>query len=291
MLMGLAARAYSQEVPVVAVQVNGVELHYIEKGAGEPLILLHGGQGDYRSWGPQIAVLSDRYRIISYSRRYNFPNQNPLTGRNHSAQVEAEDLAAFIDKLHLKNVNLVGTSIGAATALTYALRHPKNVRSMVLAEPPLHRLVSGTPRGGALFQQFMSDIQDAARRRFEAGDDIGAMRIFVDGFAGAGRFDGLPAEARLGVMQNAGFFKAITASNDPYPEVSAKTLAQLRIPTLIITGERTIELHRLVDQELARLMPNVQEATIPGAGHGSPRENPQAFNEALLAFLSSSRHR
>ena len=291
MLVGLGAPAYSQEFPVVAVQVNGIELHYIETGAGEPLILLHGGQGDYRSWAAQIAVLSDRYRVISYSRRYNFPNQNPLTGHNHSAQVEAEDLAAFVDKLHLRNVSLVGTSIGAATALTYALRYPKNVRSMVLAEPPLHRLVSGTPRGAPLFRQFMRDIQDAARRRFDAGDDIGAMRIFVDGFAGTGRFDGLSADVRLGVMQNAGFFKAIAASNDPYPEVSPKSLGQLHIPTLIITGERTIELHKLVDQELARLLPNVQEATIPGAGHGSPRENPQAFNEALLAFLSSGGHR
>ena len=53
--------------------------------------------------------------------------------------VEAADLAALIKALKLKHVNLVGTSMGAATALTMAVEYPKLVRSLVLAEPPLSR--------------------------------------------------------------------------------------------------------------------------------------------------------
>ena len=117
--------------------VNGVELHYISAGTGEPVILLHGGQGDYRSWEPQMASLSRYYHVISYSRRYNYPNQNPQTATNHSALVEAADLAALIKALRLKRANLVGTSMGAATALTLAIEHPDMVRSLVLAEPPI----------------------------------------------------------------------------------------------------------------------------------------------------------
>src|SRR3989442_12106834 len=63
-------QAIGQSTQPTKIRVRGVELHYIEQGQGEPLILLHGGQGDYRSWEPQMKVLSQQYRVISYSRRY-----------------------------------------------------------------------------------------------------------------------------------------------------------------------------------------------------------------------------
>src|SRR5437762_14031530 len=91
-------QAIGQGAQPTKIRVRGVELHYIEQGQGEPLILLHGGQGDYRSWEPQMKVLSQQYRVISYSRRYNYPNNNPLTAKYHSAYTEADDLAAFIDR-------------------------------------------------------------------------------------------------------------------------------------------------------------------------------------------------
>ena len=58
------------------------------------------------------------------------------------------------------------------------------------------------------------------------------------------------------------------------------------MPILIITGENTIRIHKLVNDELARLLPKAERATIPKAGHGSARENPQAFNDAVLIFLA-----
>src|SRR6476660_9523421 len=118
----LCVPAIAQSVSPTKIRVNDVELHYIEQGQGEPLILLHGGQGDYRSWEPQMKVLSPQYRVISYSRRYNYPNNNPFTAKYHSAYTEADDLAAFIRRLKLGRVHLVGTSIGAFTALVLAVR-------------------------------------------------------------------------------------------------------------------------------------------------------------------------
>jgi pimeloyl-ACP methyl ester carboxylesterase len=112
------------------------------------------------------------------------------------------------------------------------------------------------------------------------------MRILVDGFAGTRRFDNLPPEARAAVMQNSRFFKAVTVYSDPAPHFSKESVKQLRIPILIITGENTFKLPRVINQELERLLPNAERATIPNAGHGSPRENPQAFNEAVLRFLT-----
>ena len=76
----LWCQAAGQSAGPIKVRANGVDLHYTERGRGEPLILLHGGQGDYRSWGAQVEALSPHYRVISYSRRYNYPNDNPLDG-------------------------------------------------------------------------------------------------------------------------------------------------------------------------------------------------------------------
>ena len=284
----LAAAAHAAPPPPTKIIVNGVELHYISAGAGEPVILLHGGQGDYRSWEPQMAALSRYYHVISYSRRYNYPNQNPQTATNHSVMVEAADLAALIKALRLKRANLVGTSMGAATALTLAAQHPNMVRSLVLAEPPLLGWVKRFPDGAKLYEDFMQRIQNPAREAFAAGDDAGAMRFFVDGFASPGRFDKLSPEARLGVMQNAAFFRMMTRSENPYPDLERGALRQLRMPVLVITGEKTTEMHRRIDEELTRYIARARSATIPAAGHGSPRENPGAFTEVVENFLETS---
>jgi pimeloyl-ACP methyl ester carboxylesterase len=285
----LCVQTIGQSIQPTKIHVRHVELHYIEQGQGEPLILLHGGQGDYRSWGPQMKVLSPQFRVISYSRRYHYPNNNPLTANYHSAYTEADDLAALIRKLKLGRVHLVGTSIGAFTALVLAVKHPEMVRSLVLAEPPVHQWVKDSSVGAAAYKEFMTTIWEPATEAFKRGDDQGAMRILVDAFAGTGRFDSLPPEARAATMQNSRFFKANTLCSDPFPNLSKAKVAGLRIPVLIITGENTIKLHQLVNEELARLLPKAEQATIPNAGHGSPRENPQAFNEAVLRFFANHR--
>jgi len=187
----LGRQPIDQSVPPTKVHVRGVELHYIEQGQGEPLILLHGGQGDYRSWGPQMEAFSRHYRVICYSRRYNYPNNNPLMAKNHSAYVEADDLAAFIRKLKLGPVHLVGTSMGAFAALILAVKYPEMVRSLVLAEPPIHPWVRDSPDGAAVYREFRTTVWEPAAAAFKAGDDQGAIRILVDGFAGTHRFDNL----------------------------------------------------------------------------------------------------
>lgn len=285
----LCPQTIGQSVQPTRIRVHGIDLHYIEKGQGEPLILLHGGQGDYRSWEPQMIALATQFRVISYSRRYHYPNNNPLTAKYHSAYTESDDLAALIRKLRLGRVHLIGTSIGAFTALALAVKHPEMVRSLVLAEPPIHQWMKNSPSGAAAYQEFMTTIWQPAAEAFKRGDDEGAMRILVDGFAGAGRFDKLPSEARAAAMQNSRFFKASTSSSDPFPNLSKDRVRRLRVPVLIVTGENTITLHKLVNEELARLLPKAAQAIIPNAGHGSPRENPQAFNQALLKFFASHR--
>ena len=89
-------------------------------------------------------------------------------------------------------------------------------------------------------------------------------------------------------MQNAGFFKMMSRSEKPYPEIDRRALFSLRMPVLVITGEKTIEIHRRIDEELTKMIPRARSATIPAAGHGSPRENPGAFTEVVENFLETS---
>ena len=285
--MMLCRAVAGQSDGAVRIRVDGVELHYVESGRGEPLILLHGGQGDYRSWGAQMDALSRHYRVISYSRRYNYPNQNQLSATYRSAYSDADDLAAFIRHLDLGPVHLVGTSAGALAALVMAIDHPEMVRSLVLAEPPVHHWAKDDRNGRVLYREFLASIWKPAAAAFEAGDDLGAMRILVDGFGGSGRFDRLPPEGRAVAMQNSRFFKAATSSPDPFPAVPKSKVRRLRMPVLIVTGENTIPLHKFVNGELARLLPKARPVTIPQAGHGSARENPQAFNTAVQEFLET----
>ena len=277
----LQGNYYAQTPEVHKVRVRGIELTYIEKGEGEPLILLHGGQADYRSWIPHLLALGSRFRVIAYSRRYNFPNDNPINSSNHSAYVEADDLAAFIEKLGLRRVHLVGTSIGAYAALIVAVKHPKRVASLVLAEPNIHAWVENSPE----FKEFMSNAWTPAAAAFREGKDKDAMRYLVDIFGGSGTFDRMPPAASEIAMQNSRFFKAATLSTDHSPDISRVKVGQLRMPVLIINGENTFPMAKLIVKELEHVLPNAERAVIPNAGHASPRQNPIDFGNAVLKFM------
>ena len=263
------------------VTANGVELTYIERGSGPAVILLHGGQADYRAWDHAMGYLSKSYRVISYSRRYNYPNRNPITGDRHSAYVEAGDLAAFIEALKLKRVHLVGTSMGAYTALIYAVRKPAKVITLSIAEPNIHAWVKDTEA----FKDFYEHAWLPAASAFRSGDDAGAMRILVDKFGAPGTFDRMPPAAREMAMQNAKFFKAATLSTDHSPNIDKGKVRRMKVPVLLIQGEKTGAMTRAIVEEFAKVMPSAERVEIKGAGHGSPREKPEEFIKAVGDFM------
>lgn len=281
----LSGYARAQAAEPLHVHVNGVDLAYIEQGSGQPLILLHGGLGDYSSWQPQLQPLAERFRVIAYSRRYSYPNHNPSVPKDYSVATDVEDLAALIRSLDLHHVRLVGQSYGAFVALVFASGHPDVVHSLVLSEPPAHELVRGRPDGEAAYRDFVRNVWEPAGAAFRKDQTQQAMRVFMNGLAGADRFDSLPPEGREAAMKNAPSMRALALSSDPFGGVTSAQLRQLRVPSLIVTGEKTIALHKMVNAELARLLPDARQATIPGAGHGSARDNSPAFNQAALAFL------
>jgi pimeloyl-ACP methyl ester carboxylesterase len=279
--------ARSQTVEPVRVHVNGVDLSYVARGHGAPVILLHGGIGDYQSWQPQFDRFARHFRVVAYSRRFSFPNVNSSIPPNYSPWTDVDDLSALIGILRLRDVRIVGQSAGAFVALAFALKHSDMVHSLVLSEPSAHQLARNTADGEAAYQDFVATVMNPAAEYFRKGDVQHAMSIFVNGMAATNRFDSLSPEARADVMRNARSIEALALSSDPFPALAREDLRRLRVPTLIVTGENTIPVHRLVDEELTRLLPNVESVTIPNAGHASARENSSAFNEAVLAFLVS----
>jgi pimeloyl-ACP methyl ester carboxylesterase len=270
-----------------AVRANGVELHYLSQGQGVPVVLVHGGLADYREWAPQIERFARHFRVVAYSRRYNYPNQVPALAPDHSALVEAADLAAFLRALDLAPSHVVGYSYGAFTALCLALAHPELVRALALAEPPILRWAASVPGGAALLTEFLTSFWERVGNAFRRGEPELALRRTAEFFIGPGAYDQLPAEDLQGWQENLGEWEALTTSRDAFPLLAQDQVAQLQLPTLLLTGERTLPIHQLVNAELERLLPHAQRACIRDATHGMWGEQPELCGETTLQFLRS----
>jgi pimeloyl-ACP methyl ester carboxylesterase len=118
-------------------EVNGVSLWYEEHGAGEPLVLLHGGFWTIEMFGELLPTLAGRWRVIAVE----------LQGHGHTPDVErplryetcADDVAALIRHLGLGPVDVIGYSLGAGTAIRMAIQHPDVVRRLVAVSTPVRR--------------------------------------------------------------------------------------------------------------------------------------------------------
>jgi pimeloyl-ACP methyl ester carboxylesterase len=268
---------------------SGVTLAYVEAGAGEPLVFVHGGGKDLRYWRHQVAPFAERYRVVAYSRRHAAPHLNAPPGDAHSPRVDAEDLRALMEALDLAPAHVVAASIGGVAALALALEQPQAFRSLVLTEPPVLPLADATAEGAALYRAFLADVFGPAADAFRAEDATRAMRGIIDGFLGAGTFDALPDRARARVLQNARDWEAHVRSPEPFPVLPRAGLAALRVPTLMLTGDRTTPLHALVDDQLAALLPDVRRVRVPDATHDLWADQPDAARDAALDFLLALR--
>ena len=288
------ARAAPPTPEVKVVRAGDVELHYVEQGNGVPVIFVHGSVDDYRSFEPQLEPLSQRYRVISYSRRYNFPNARSVPSGSHSALVEAADLANLLKALGAYPAHVVGHSYGAYTALILAMKHPELVRSLVLAEPPLLRWLPGLPGGQRLYADFMNNMWDPTGREFRQGNPEQAMRMTFDWFGRNGylidgkpaRFDALPAETRDFVMQNALEWQALTTSADPFPMLERADVSAVKVPILLMSGQDTMRMNKRIDAELERLLPKAETAVIRGATHEMWAEQPDACRARVASFFA-----
>ncbi|HEX3102087.1 MAG TPA: alpha/beta hydrolase [Pyrinomonadaceae bacterium] len=279
----LLEEAQGQELK--KVRVNGVELQYIESGSGPAIVFVHGGLDDYRYWKDEMLPFSQHYRVISYSRRYNYPNNNLTTLPNYSASVDADDLAALITSLKLGRVHVVGASYGAYAALILAKKHPEMVRTLVLAEAPVLRLAQSAPNGAALYDDFMTTLWQPVGAALRAHEDELALKLTIEHFLGKGTYDQVPKDILQGLRANLREWLVLTMSSDVFPALSRTDLKKIKTPVLMLNGEHTDAIDMFVDRELWPLL-RAEHVLIPNATHDMWNEQPAVCEKATLAFLA-----
>jgi len=258
---------------------DGVELHYIEKGKGVPVIFVHGGGGDYSSLEPHLGPFAESYRAIAYSCRYNYPNTNKLQP-NYSFAVAAEDLAGLIQKLELGKVHVVGHSLGGRTALFLAVKHPELVRSITLCDPAA--FFKGDPVNEVVTRSFK-----AARAAFEKGNTEEALEAILEVPAGRKvKFAQIPEAGRMRVMRNVGEFEAL-AKGDLTSELDREAVKKIAVPTLLIFGEKSPPIFKKIEEGLTSVLPekNRKLVILRDAGHGFPMTHAEPFRKEVLEFL------
>jgi pimeloyl-ACP methyl ester carboxylesterase len=266
-----------------SVTSNGVTLHYTEEGDGHPILFVHGGLDDYRYWLPFMSIR--RYRGVTYSRRYNYPNENWESLSDYSALVDVVDLEGLLGQLALSKVTLVGESYGALVALLYAMRRQSSVEAVVLCEPPIMGWLESLPGGRESWKDFESRLWKPFKAAIRLGDRRAAVKNAITFFTGPGMPDTLPREAVQDALMNSREWEVLTASSNPFPAIDSAKVESLRVRALVMTGQRTLPLHLSIDNELARHLRESQTVVIPNASHDMWRDNPSACKAALMAFL------
>jgi pimeloyl-ACP methyl ester carboxylesterase len=269
---------------------HGLALHYVEQGTGTPLIFVHGSLSDGGYWADHIGPFAKRYRAIAYSRRYNYPNVNPVR-RGYSAVVDAEDLAAFIHTLHLGKVVVIGHSYGALTALFLAAKHPELVRALVLAEPPAISLLMHLPSdeaktGKAMFEDIQRKMVAPMQQAFRKGDHDAGIAAFMDYvFNDPHAWDRMPESAREDTLRDAHEWDVMMTTGILFPNIEPPTIRRITAPVLLLSGAKSYEFLGLITEELARLLPNRETIVLADAGHQMWYQAPDVCRRDVETFL------
>ncbi len=260
---------------------NGVRLYYEVAGGGPPLVLVHGFGCGIRSWDRQVPVLAARHRVITYDVRGHGTSDAPRDPRAYSQPTSVEDLRQLLLHLGLDRPAVGGLSMGGNIALNLAIAHPQMVSALVLADTGAGSDGTAEWNAGAL--------------RFARALDAGATEAFADlacqdplfaRFVGRGQAEERFIRSCLmthrvhGIAYTA---RGVLAKRPSSDSLEAR-LRQLDVPTLLIVGEYD-EPCVAVHQFMAETIPGARHIVIPGAGHLTNLEAPEAFNEAVLAFL------
>lgn len=268
------------------LHVNDVDLAYIEQGTGVPVLFVHGAISDLRYWEPQRQAIAQSYRFIAYTYRYHGTSAWPDEGQQYSYDTHIADLEAFMRGLNIGPAHLVGFSGGGRVATLVAAQCPYLVRSLTLVEPALHELLVDLPDAQSIYDEWGKGFE-ASGRASETGDIVQATKLFLEHVnnQGTGAFDTQPQALRQMFLDNARTLPLSSSAPTP-PPVSGAILGSIKVPILIFGGENTVRYFSLINQVVLSCIPGGRLVIIPQATHTLSYQNPVAFNEELLHFLS-----
>ena len=229
--------------------MSDIHLHYTRQGSGPPLLLLHGNGEDGGYFVHQTEYFSRHYTVYALDTRGH--GQSPRGAGPFTMARFAQDLLDFMDEQKLERAHLLGFSDGGNIALTFALLHPERVDRLGL--------------NGA---------------NLDPGGVKPVIQIpIVLGYRLAALFAGRSPEARLhaeilGLMVNE-------------PRIPPEALKELRLPVLVIAGTRDM-IREAHTRMIAGALPDSRLVLIPG-DHFIAARNPEAFNQAVEAFLNENK--
>ncbi|MEZ4768029.1 MAG: alpha/beta hydrolase [Caldilineales bacterium] len=235
---------------------DGVSIHIRRQGAGpEPVLFVHGGFASSRWWMPATALMPvDGLTAYLVDLRGCGGSDRPDDAAGYAVEQQARDIAAVIDELGLTGAHLVGHSLGAAIALTYAAEHAHQLRSLTLVSTPSPDGTATPPEGYQLLRQMREDRGLLAQ----------ALASVMPSCPPDALFQQFVAEA---AGQAPVAFTATAAALEQW-RLTRDRRARLRLPVLLMWGDRDQFVERAVQNDLLLSMPGANNLEVfQGCGH------------------------
>jgi len=259
--------------------VDGGRLYYETSGKGPALVLIHAGFLDSRMWDTQFQLFSENYRVIRYDVR-GFGNSDVARTKFS----DYKDLRGILDHLGAKTASLVGVSNGGRIASDFAVECPSMVDHLVLVSPGMSGYKFSGPEEEKLWEEFDKQMkpQEEADRESRAAD---AVEMDVNAWATA---QTLANRERITQIAMDNFHVHVEnpwkLQVPPEPRTWER-LSNIRLPTLLIIGDRDVPAQILMVDNIHTHIPGSKKVLIQGADHIVNMSKPDEFNRTVLEFL------
>ncbi len=278
--------------------VNGIQMHYVIGGKGDPIVLLHGWPQTWYAWRHIMPALAKNYTVIVPDLRGLGDSSKPFTG--YDGKTTAEDIYQLVSQLGFKQIFLIGHDIGAQTAYSYAAFYPNNVSKLVIMELTFPGYMPPSPGGTGLWWISFHQTPDIPEILVQ-GKEREYLTWFYRGLAynpsaiTQADIDEFVSHYSAPGGMRAGFeyYKAFPQNAKDNIELAATV--NLTIPVLVLSGDiypvlggdipGSMTLNSI--QSLA-LAANVQGVIVPYSGHWIPEERPDFLLDQLSKFFGNS---
>src|SRR5262245_38906506 len=258
------------------IKVHEIDLHYVERGRGTPLLFVHGFPLDHTMWQGQLDGLADRCRVIAPDLR-GF-GQSGVTAGLATMPRMADDLAQLLDGLTIKEpIVLCGLSMGGYVAWQFGLRFRERLAKLILCDT---RAVGDTPEAAA-------NRIGLAERVQKEGPSVVAESMLPKLFAPAtleAKAPCVDATRQVMLRTNPKGIAAASRGMAQRPDVTP-WLSKFDMPALVLCGQHDAISKSDEMRGFAEQMPNARYVEIAGAGHMAPLEKPREVNAAIREFL------